>query len=74
MFDLSNLTPAVFLIFKALVILALAVYLLFSLIFWQKVKLLSKIIETQVSPLIVLLSFLNLLTTAIFLAAAFFFI
>ena len=70
MLKLTDLTPTVLLGIKALIILAFVVYLIFSLIFLQKVRLLSKIVETQISPLVSLVALLNLILTVVFLLAA----
>ncbi len=59
---------------KLVILAAYAAYLVFSVIFWQKVRLLSKIIETQVSPLIVLAAFLNFVASLALLVAAIFLI
>ena len=72
--DWKDWLPLSLIMVKLVILAAYAAYLVFSVIFWQKVRLLSKIIETQVSPLIVLAAFLNFVTSLALLVAAIFLI
>lgn len=74
MTDLKDWLPLSLTVVKLVILATYAAYLVFSVIFWQKVRLLSKIIETQVSPLIVLAAFLNFVANLTLLAAAIFLI
>lgn len=55
---------------KSVIILAGLAYLVFSLIFWQKVRLLSRIIETEVSARFIFLCLANVLSVLTFLILA----
>lgn len=59
---------------KIMIIITFGAYLLFSVIFLQKIKLLSKIVETKVSPWVSLGAFGNVVLTLLFLLASIFII
>ncbi len=74
MFSAIDLIPLVLLGVKIMIIITFGAYLLFSVIFLQKINLLSKIVETKVSPWVSLGAFVNVALTLLFLLASIFII
>lgn len=74
MLNLSSLTTVSLLAIKVILLVSFAGYFVFSVIFLKKIQLLSEIIETEVTPLVLFLTYLNpvlavvsLILTAVFL-------
>lgn len=74
MLNTLDLVPFVLLGVKIMIIIAFGADLLFSVIFLQKIKLLSKIIETTVSPWVSLGAIFNVILTLLFLLGSIFII
>lgn len=74
MISIADLIPLILLGVKMMIVITFGAYFLFSVIFLQKIKLLSKIIETKVSSWVSLAAFVNVILTALFLLASVFII
>ena len=74
MLNTTDLVPLILLGVKIMIVITFGACLLFSVIFLQKIKLLSKIIETTVSPWVSLGAIFNVLLTLLFLLGSIFII
>jgi len=72
MINTPDFVPLILLGLKILMMITFGIYLFFSVIFLQKIRLLSRIIETKVSSWVALCAFSNLILTLLFLLASIF--
>ena len=74
MFNTTDLVPLVLLGVKIMMIITFVIYFFSSVIFLQKIRLLSRIIETKVSSWVAVCALTNVILTALFLLASIFII